>query len=136
MILVDTSVLIGYLRGSKTRKIELFEQVLARNLPFGISVFTYQKVLQGAKDESEWETLQKYLATQQLYFPGQEPDHYERAARLFFDLRRKGVTLRSTIDLLIVMTALEQDLALLHDDKDFDQVAGHLSELRVLDRLQ
>ncbi len=135
MILVDTSVLIGYLRGSKSFKIELFEQVLARKIPFGFSIFTYQEVLQGAKDETEWKTLQEYLATQQLYYPAQKLESYERAARLFFDLRRRGVTVRSTIDPLIVMTAMEQDLALLHDDNDFDQVASHFTELRVLNRL-
>ena len=49
-------------------------------------------------------------------------------------MRRKGVTVRSTINLLIVVTALEHGLALLHDDQDFEQIAGHLCDLKVLNK--
>ena len=134
MILVDTSVLISYLRGHKGPKVDLFEQVLERSIPFGISVFTYLELLQGAKDETEWNLLRDYLGTQQIYFLKRELESYEQAARLFFDLRRKGVTVRSTIDLLIVVTALEQGLALLHDDQDYDQMVRHLTELKVFEQ--
>lgn len=134
MILVDTSVLIGYLRGHAGPKINLFEQVLERKIPFGISVFTYLEVLQGAKDENEWNVLRDYLGTQQIYYLKQENESYEEAARLFFDLRRKGITVRSTIDLLIMVTALEQSLSLLHDDQDYDQMLCHLTELKVFDQ--
>jgi predicted nucleic acid-binding protein len=134
VILVDTSVLIGYLRGHVGPKIALFEQVLERKIPFGISVFTYLEVLQGAKDENEWNVLRDYLGTQQIYYLKQENESYEQAARLFFDLRRKGITVRSTIDLLIMVTALEQSLSLLHDDQDYDQMLRHLTELKVFDQ--
>jgi len=39
------------------------------------------------------------------------------------DGRKKGVTVRSSIDCLIVQTALEHDLLLLHEDRDFDEIA-------------
>ena len=35
------------------------------------------------------------------------------------DCRKKGITIRSTIDCLIAETALEHDLRLLHNDNDF-----------------
>jgi predicted nucleic acid-binding protein len=41
MVLVDTSVLIAYLKGRKSPKTELFDAILARDIPFGISVHTY-----------------------------------------------------------------------------------------------
>jgi predicted nucleic acid-binding protein len=134
VILVDTSVLIGYLRGHAGPKIDLFEQVLERKIPFGISVFTYLEVLQGAKDENEWNVLRDYLGTQQIYYLKREIGSYEQAARLFVDLRRKGITVRSSIDLLIMVTALEQSLSLLHDDQDYDQMLRHLTELKVFDQ--
>lgn len=45
------------------------------------------------------------------------------AAKLYFKCRKKGITIRSTIDLLIAQTAIENDLYLLHDDNDFTLIA-------------
>ena len=44
------------------------------------------------------------------------------ASRIFFDCRRQGVTLRSTIDCLIAQLVLEIDAVLLHDDIDFERI--------------
>ena len=64
MVLVDTSVLIGFLKGQSDDKTKQFEKILSRNIPFGISAYTYQEVLQGARDEKEFEQLKSYLSTQ------------------------------------------------------------------------
>jgi predicted nucleic acid-binding protein len=56
---------------------------------------------------------------------------YEKAAHLYFDLRRKGVTPRSTIDILITLTAIEHNLLLLHNDKDFDIISEKLTDLKI-----
>ena len=44
------------------------------------------------------------------------------AARIYFDCRRKGITVRSTIDCFIAALVLEVDGVLLHDDDDFDRI--------------
>ena len=51
MILVDTSVLINYLKDQKTEAVEQFEYILDKSLPYGINTFIYQEVLQGAKTD-------------------------------------------------------------------------------------
>lgn len=135
MILVDTSVLIGFLKGQNDDKTELFKDVLSRDIPFGISSYTYQELLQGARNGTEFKTLREYLSTQQIYYLEQEVSTFEKAARMFYDLRRKGVTPRSTIDILIARTAIENKLALLHNDHDFDIMADHIPELIVLNAL-
>lgn len=135
MILVDTSVLIGFLKGHTGDKVLMFRDILFRDIPFGISAYTYQEVLQGARDEAELQTLQDYLSTQHIYYLEPEIATYEKAARLYFNLRRKGITPRSTLDILIVLTAIENNLALLHSDRDFDTMAGHIPELRILNTL-
>jgi predicted nucleic acid-binding protein len=132
MILADTSVLIGFLKGISNPKVKLFETVLTRDIPYGISVYTYQEVLQGARDEREFTSLREYLSTQRIYLPTDGLQVFEKAARLFFDLRRQGVTPRGTIDLLIALTAIENNLYLLHDDRDFDAVARLTPELKIL----
>lgn len=135
MVLVDTSVIIGFLKGERGKKELLLEEIFDRKIPYGISAFTYQELLQGARDDDEWETLKDYLSTQKIYYLTQAADTYEKGARLFSDLRRKGVTPRSTIDLLIVLTALEYGLTLLHNDKDFDLIGKYLPELRIMEQI-
>ncbi|MBS3948438.1 MAG: PIN domain-containing protein, partial [Dethiobacter sp.] len=106
-----------------------------RDIPFGLSVYTYQEVLQGARDEAEFQTLKGCLSTQHIYYLEQEVATYEQAALMFFNLRRKGITTRSTLDMLIALTAIKNNLALLHNDRDFDTIAGHMPELRILNAL-
>ncbi len=135
MVLVDTSVLIGFLKGHSNSKTLLFQKILSNEIPFGISAITYQEVLQGAKDEVELQLLKDYLSTQHIYFLEQDANIYEKAALLYFKLRRKGITPRSTLDMLIAITAINNELALLHNDRDFDIMAEHVSELDILNNL-
>ena len=44
----------------------------------------------------------------------------------YFNILRRGVTVRKTIDCLIATFALEHGLTLLHSDGDFDPFAQHL----------
>ena len=135
LILVDTSVLIDLFKGRSNSKVELLESAILQNLPFGISSYTYQEVLQGSRDEVEYQKVKDYLSSQVLYFLPEVIDTYEKAAYMYYQLRRQGVTPRSTIDILIMLTAIENNLYLLHNDKDFDIIAEKVSELRVLNHL-
>jgi predicted nucleic acid-binding protein len=135
MILVDTSVLIEFLKGRPNLKTDLFSDIIARDIPFGLSAFSYQEVLQGARDEREYKQLREYLGTQVIYYPPEGPEIYEKAARLFFNLRRLGVTVRGSIDLLIAVTAMENKLMLLHNDRDFDAIAAETADLKILQTL-
>jgi predicted nucleic acid-binding protein len=56
---------------------------------------------------------------------------YESAARLYFLCRKKGITIRSTIDFLIAQTAIENNLVLMHNDEDFNTMAKVIKELKV-----
>lgn len=131
MVLLDTSVLINYLRGKDNLKTRLLKEVLFKKIPVGISPFTYQEVLQGAKDKGEFDLLKHHFSKWTIYYLP-ERENYEKAAELYFELRRKGLTPRSTIDILIAITAIEYDLVLLHDDRDFDEIATFAKELRCL----
>ena len=132
MILIDTSVLIDFLKGLTNEKIQLFDEILSRNIDFGFSSYTFQEVLQGTQNEKDYEQLRDYLSTQIIYFLPEETTTYEKAARLYFDLHRKGITPRSTIDVLIALTAIEYNLLLLHNDRDFDLMAKQVKTLNIL----
>jgi predicted nucleic acid-binding protein len=122
MILVDTSILIDYLRGRENEPARRFQYVLDRNLPFGISSVVYQEVLQGVKSERDFQTVKRYLETQRFYGLKDEKESYAAAAQIYLKCRKKGITIYSTIDSLIAQTAIENNLFLLHNDSDFDRM--------------
>jgi hypothetical protein len=124
MILVDTSVLIDFFKGVDTAARSRFEEVLRRPLPFGITSFIFQEVLQGAASEKEYGLLRQYLESQRFYHPLDPVASFAEAARIYMMCRKKGVTVRSTIDCLVAQTALEHDLLLFHNDRDFDAMAS------------
>ena len=123
MILVDTSVLILFFKGVDSKNSRKFRMVLQRGIPFGINSLIFQEVLQGAGSEKEYLTLKKYLETQRFYHLREPIESFAKAAKIYFDCRKKGITIRSTIDCLIAQTALENDLLLFHEDSDFDLMA-------------
>jgi predicted nucleic acid-binding protein len=120
VVLVDTSVLIDYLAGKDNRPVLRFQHILDNNIPFGINSFIYQEVLQGVKTEKDFSQVKEYLDTQKFYSLNDIKDSYAAAAKIYFQCRKKGITISSTIDCLIIQTALEHDLFLLHNDGDFD----------------
>jgi predicted nucleic acid-binding protein len=120
MILIDTSVLIDFFKGASNGPANRMREVLGHRMPFGITSAIYQEVLQGAKSDKEYNLLRDYLSSQRFFHPQDAVKTYEDAARIYFSCRKKGVTIRSTVDCLIAQIALEQDLALLHNDRDFD----------------
>ena len=131
MILVDTSVLIDFLRSRNNPKPQLLEEILERKNLWGITNFIYQEILQGAKDGNEFNRLKEYFETVPSYSLKFGRQSFERAALLNVRCRNAGVTIRSTIDLLIAETAIENDLALLHNDSDFDSMSKIVQELRI-----
>jgi len=96
---------------------------LERKIPFGINSLIFQEVLQGAGSEKEYSTLKTYLETQRFYHLKDPVDSFAKAAKIYLDCRKKGITIRSSIDCLIAQTALENDFALLHEDNDFNLMA-------------
>ena len=124
MILVDTSVLIDFFKSSKSEAASRFKIVLEQGLNFGITSHVFQEVLQGAKSEKEYKLLRRYLETQRFFHPKDPVDSFAEAARIFFLCRKKGLTIRSTIDCLIAQIAMEHDLLLLHSDQDFHLMAN------------
>jgi predicted nucleic acid-binding protein len=123
LIVVDTSVLVDFLRGRETGPVERFVEIEKRSVPYAIPGVCCQELLQGARDEKEWKKLSKYLETQ-IVLHSREPwrTHFG-AARIFFDCRRKGITIRGPLDCFIAQLVLETGGDLLHDDDDFEKIA-------------
>ena len=132
MILIDTSILIGYFKGLRGEPYDKLDSLIDQNIPIGICNQVYQEVLQGAKNEKEFELLKEYLNTMDIYDLRYGKKSYENAAWLYFKCRKAGITPRSTIDLIIAQTAIDNNLLLFHNDKDFVQISQVIPDLKLL----
>ena len=118
MILVDTSVWIELL--SEKRRPDLSEEHLVRFATCGPIA---QEVLQGLRPGVQSDAFrQAFLALPVLSDP--IPLHlYLAAADIYRVGRRKGITVRSSVDCLIAAIAIENVVPVLHRDRDFGAIA-------------
>jgi predicted nucleic acid-binding protein len=123
MILVDTSALLPFLAGRSTRASETVAKALSEGLELGLTPIVVQEILQGAREEPEWRKLKSYLQTQPMLVPRDPMATHVAAARIYYDCRRRGLTVRSTLDCVIAQIAIEHEVPLLHDDRDYDAIA-------------
>lgn len=122
MILVDTSVLIDLFAGRENRPTLRLRQLIQDSEPFYLAPPIIREVLQGARNETEWRRLRLYLTSQTWVDVADRLASEVAAARIYFECRRRGLTVRSAADCLIAQIAIENDLALLHNDRDFEAI--------------
>lgn len=123
MIVVDSSVLIDLFKGVENAPVDRLRALEDERIPFAIPTVCAQEVLQGARNEREWKLLAEYLTTQWLLSPTDAWESHLDAARIYFDCRRRGLTIRSSTDCLIAQLVLEREGILLHNDTDFERIA-------------
>ena len=120
MLLIDTSVWISVFRSRGDQVRQQLETLIA-NREILLTRFTQLELLQGSLNEQEWTILSTYLEVQD--YVELTPSSWQAAARIHYDLRRQGLTVRSPIDCCIAQAALENDLLLIHNDRDFETIA-------------
>jgi predicted nucleic acid-binding protein len=121
MVLIDTSVWINVFKDNSGIYSQQL-QALVGEEEIALTRFQQLELLQGVRDEKEWILLSDYLDNQLYLEVGS--DTWQAAARIYFDLRRSGVTVRSPIDCCIAQIAIENEVLLIHDDRDFEVIAG------------
>lgn len=129
MILLDTSALIEFLNRTGSVVDTAVEAFIANNTDVAIADIVLTEVLQGIRNEREYREVLASLRSLPILVL-KNHDSYIEAANLYRKCRTKGLTIRSTIDLLIAQTAIENDAALLHNDRDFEAIAS-VSSLRL-----
>jgi predicted nucleic acid-binding protein len=129
MIVIDTSVWIDFLNGrdlSHTRRFRAFlgsEEIIVGDLMLC-------EVLQGLATERSAHRVESLLRRFDIVSMAGEAIAV-KAARNFRALRRRGVTIRKTIDLLIGTWCIENGKPLLHNDNDFRPMTKHLGLIEV-----
>jgi predicted nucleic acid-binding protein len=111
--------------------VEKLERVVQEGIPFGINRFIYQEILQGAGSEKKFILLKTCLDTQIFYALRKGRESFSEAVKNYFRCREAGITVKSTMDLILVQTALENNLAFLHNDSDFTLIQKVVPEPRI-----
>ena len=122
MIVVDTTVWIDFLEERGTPFGSHFQKLVEEGASLALTDIIYCEVLQGIREESTYRRTREILRSYPiLRVRGLKT--FDRASAIYRECRKKGLTIRSTVDCQIAATCLEADAELYHNDRDFDAIA-------------
>ena len=124
MILADTSVWIDYFNGNITVHTDTLDAALFAGT-VAIADLIFLEILQGFKSDNDYKQAKDRLAKLDQYSIFNS-DMVERCAENYRFLRKKGITIRKTNDVIIATYCIEYQLPLLFNDSDFDPFVKHL----------
>jgi len=129
-IIVDTSVWIDCFNPKiQTPEKALLIKLIQNDYPIYLCPVIYQEVLQGIKEEIVFSDIKNILQHYRMInIDIMNITNY--AIDLYRHLRKKGITIRKSIDCLIASYAIIADIHLLHNDTDFTQIAKE-SKLKI-----
>jgi predicted nucleic acid-binding protein len=130
MILVDSSVWVDYFNGVRSRETDFLDSTLGIE-PVAIGDLVLTEVLQGFRSDTDYQTA-KSLLLGLTVFELLGLDLAVRAADNYRTLRRRGVTVRKTVDCIIATFCIERRLPLLYTDRDFEPFAKSLGLISAL----
>lgn len=131
MIFLDSTVLIDYFNGRDTWQVDFLDSILGSEV-IVIGDYVLTEVLQGFRNDKDFHNAKTSLLTFPCYSIGGK-DTAIRSAQNYRYLRKKGVTVRKTIDVLIATFCISNNFTLLHSDKDFIPFEKHL-DLKVVQK--
>ena len=129
MIVVDTTVWIDFLEARGTAFDRHLTELLEHDAPIALVDIVYCEVLQGIRDEEAYRRTREGLRAHPILRP-RGLETFEVAANLYRVARRRGLTIRRSVDCLIAATCLEAGTEIYHNDRDFDALA-RVSDLTI-----
>lgn len=128
--MVDTSVWIDYLNGVRNRHTDTLDAgIVESSVVMGDLI--YLEILQGIRDDSEYRLTKKNLQTLgriEMFSEGMP----EKCVDNYRALRKRGITIRKTTDVIIATFCIERRMPLLFLDRDFIPFVDHLGLIPVL----
>ncbi len=118
MIFLDSTVLIDYFNGKNNWQVEVLDSILGKELVV-IGDYVLTEVLQGFRSDKEFQKAKTILLSFPCFDIGGKEIAIQSAKNYRF-LRKKGITVRKTIDTMIATFCIQNKFTLLHNDRDFD----------------
>jgi predicted nucleic acid-binding protein len=122
VIVVDTTVWADWFNGVTSAQVDRLAGAFDRQ-DAGLVPVILTEILQGFRSDRDFESARALLL--QLPVLALDINGHAAAARLFRRLRRKGITVRGTIDCIIAQTCIDAGVELLTRDQDFVAIARH-----------
>lgn len=123
MVMVDTTVWIDFLAARSAPHVETLETLIDKREDICICGIILTEVLQGIHKESQFRETRDLFKS--LIFLPMEYRTFLRSAEIYRTLRQRGITIRKPVDCMIASVAIENDIPLLHNDKDFNPIEKH-----------
>lgn len=129
MIMVDTSVWIDYFNGKDNKFVQKLDVLLNTDLVVTGDIILAE-ILQGFKLDGDFKKAREALDALDCFtLAGKEIA--VSSAENFRKLRKKGITVRKTTDMIIGTFCIFHNIPLLHNDRDFDPMESHLGLITV-----
>ena len=122
-VLVDTSVWIDFFRGAETAHTRSLEDCIRERHDLCLCGLVLTEVLQGIREEKDYVRTKRYL--ERLLYLDSDRSTFDLGATIYRELRRKGITIRNSIDCLIAATVLQHGVRLLEHDRDYQFIDQH-----------
>ncbi len=120
MVIVDTSIWVQFFKKNNSKERRELDLLLVQNEVLMVGV-VLAEVLQGARNQHEFERLRDHLST--LPYAQETRDTWTLIGALSYQLRQNGATL-SLIDLLIAALAIQRKCEVYTLDQHFARVPG------------
>ena len=119
-VLIDSSVWIDFFSARPLPHVKAMESIIEHREGICICGIILAEVLQGIRNDSEFSKTKDLLNT--LIFLPMQYAVFLRSAEIYRKLRKKGIIVRKPVDCMIASVAIENDIPLLHNDKDFKPI--------------
>jgi hypothetical protein len=129
LILVDTSVWIDFFKGTETLYRAVLHGLIQED-EVCLADIILAEILQGIKSDKDFKTAKNHLLEFPIYSL-KDVDSYVQAAQIYRTCRKEGLTIRKLVDCLITQVAVENDLVLFHNDRDFDVISQVVEGLQI-----
>jgi len=120
-VLVDSTVWIDLFHDLPRTHVVALQELIENDEDLCLCGVILGEVLQGIRSDADFRKTRDYFES--LVLLPMRKETFLQAADIYRSLRKKGVTLRKPVDCLIASVAIQYDLPLLHNDRDFDQIA-------------
>ena len=130
MILVDTSVWIDYFNGKVNVFTDKFDLLLREEL-IVTGDLILAEILQGFREDKDFIDAKNVLIELEC-FALVSRTLAIKSAQNFRYLRKMGITVRKTTDMLIGTFCIENRIPLLYQDRDFDPLKIHFGLISVI----
>ena len=124
MIFVDTSVWIDFFNGKDSAEVQMLDSALGTEA-VAIGDLIALEILQGFKNDKDYKAAKEMMDSLTVYDLLGESAVYA-CAENYRALRKKGITIRKTADVIIATFCIENNFLLLFSDRDFLPFVEHL----------